>query len=81
MKNQFIKIPNKNALTIKAENEAKKECDYQKELKKFLFKNPNADEEFYIEYRIKVIEKGLIEFEKTANFIKGQVSVSLLPTH
>ncbi|MDI5898397.1 hypothetical protein [Flavobacterium yafengii] len=45
---------------------------YQREFHEFLYKNPNATEDFYINYRIRITEKLLVEYENTADFIKGE---------
>ncbi len=49
------------------------EKKYQTELRDFQYKNPSATEEFYIRYRIRVIERYLPECEETADFIKGEL--------
>lgn len=48
------------------------EIQYRFELTEFKVKNPSADEKFYINYRIKVLEKVLVEYYETADFYEGE---------
>jgi len=45
---------------------------YQSAFREFWYKNPSATENFYIEYRIRIIKEILLEYNKTANFVKGE---------
>ena len=56
---------------IKAHIKAKEEAQYQNELRNFRYKHPIATEEFYIKYRIRIIENLLVEYDKTADFTKS----------
>jgi hypothetical protein len=48
------------------------EKQYRFELTEFKLKNPSADEKFYINYRIKVLEEVLAEYYETADFCEGE---------
>ncbi|MBF4519478.1 hypothetical protein IRZ71_24300 [Flavobacterium sp. ANB] len=48
------------------------EKQYRFELTEFKLKNPSADEKFFINYRIKVLEKVLEEYYETADFYEGE---------
>lgn len=48
------------------------EKQYRFELTEFKLKNPSADEKFYINYRIKILENVLKEYYETADFAEGE---------
>lgn len=48
------------------------EKQYRFELTEFILKNPSADEKFYINYRIKILENVLKEYYETADFAEGE---------
>ncbi len=50
----------------------KREQQYQNDLEEFLIKNPRGNEEFYINYKIEVFEKLIIENKETADFGAGE---------
>lgn len=64
LRSSYIKIPDR---IIVSQNEIN-EKQYQAELTEFLGNHPQADEKFFINYRIKILEKVLEDYFETADF-------------
>lgn len=64
LRSSYIKTPDR---IIVSQNEIN-EKQYQAELIEFLGNHPQADEKFFINYRIKILEKVLEDYFETADF-------------
>lgn len=47
------------------------EKEYKKSFREFKYKSPNASEDYFINRRIRIVERYLLECEETAEFAKG----------